>query len=125
MLEAGTDNPLSSYAGAKLMAIAVKSRCGLLLATLLLAQSAVSEVRLKELGRFDGVRENELIGYGLVVGLAGTGDTPANRATLQSIANTLIDFGVNVDLRDLRSRNTAAVMVAPPYSRHSSTRAIR
>ena len=84
----------------------------------MLMQSAMSEVRLKELGRFDGVRENELIGYGLVVGLAGTGDTRANRATLQSIANTLIDFGVNVDLRDLRSRNTAAVMVTailPPF----------
>lgn len=86
-------------------------------ATLLISPST-AEVRLKELGRFDGVRENELIGYGLVVGLAGTGDTPANRATLQSIANTLIDFGVNVDLRDLRSRNTAAVMVTailPPF----------
>ena len=81
-------------------------------------QPVLAEVRLKELGRFDGVRENELIGYGLVVGLAGTGDTPANRATLQSIANTLIDFGVNVDQRDLRSRNTAAVMVTailPPF----------
>lgn len=90
----------------------------LIAAALLLAQNVVAEVRLKELGRFDGVRENELIGYGLVVGLAGTGDTPANRATLQSIANTLIDFGVNIELRDLRSRNTAAVMVTailPPF----------
>ena len=100
------------------MRIGIRKFVGTLGVMFILAQSAMSEVRLKELGRFDGVRENELIGYGLVVGLAGTGDTPANRATLQSIANTLIDFGVNVDLRDLRSRNTAAVMVTailPPF----------
>ncbi len=100
------------------MATSMRGALAAIVAVALLGPAAAAEVRLKELGRFDGVRENELIGYGLVVGLAGTGDTPANRATLQSIANTLIDFGVNVDLRDLRSRNTAAVMVTailPPF----------
>ena len=80
--------------------------------------AAADAVRLKDLGHFQGVRENELVGYGIVVGLASTGDSPANRATIQSIVNTLIEFGVNADIRDIRSRNAAAVMVTavlPPF----------
>ncbi|MEO0575460.1 MAG: flagellar basal body P-ring protein FlgI [Pseudomonadota bacterium] len=85
-----------------------------------LTSSAVTAdgVRLKELGRFDGAREHDLIGYGIVGGLAGTGDSAANRATIQSIVNTLIEFGVNADIRDVRSRNAAAVIVTavlPPF----------
>jgi flagellar P-ring protein precursor FlgI len=68
-------------------------------------------VRLKEIARAEGVQDNALIGYGLVVGLAGSGDTTRNHATLQSVANTLSHFGVNVSTEDLNSRNVAAVMV--------------
>jgi len=68
-------------------------------------------VRLKEVARAEGVQDNALIGYGLVVGLAGSGDTNRNHATLQSVANTLSHFGVNVSTDDLNSRNVAAVMV--------------
>lgn len=68
-------------------------------------------VRLKEIARAEGVQDNALIGYGLVVGLAGSGDTNRNHATLQSVANTLSHFGVNVSTDDLNSRNVAAVMV--------------
>lgn len=68
-------------------------------------------VRLKEMGRFHGISNSELIGYGLVVGLAGTGDSQRNKATIQSVANTLISFGVNVELADISARNVAAVMV--------------
>jgi len=93
--------------------------CLTVLATALCAsQSAADLVRLQDLGKFQGARDNELIGYGIVVGLASTGDSAANRATIQSIANTLIEFGVNVDIRDIRSRNAAAVMVTavlPPF----------
>lgn len=81
-----------------------------LLATPLLAQQA-NNVRLKEIARVAGVRENPLTGYGLVFGLSGSGDSARNRATLQSVANTLRTYGVNVSLDDLSSRNVAAVLV--------------
>lgn len=74
-------------------------------------QAGVSDVRIKELTRIQGVRDYALIGYGLVVGLAGTGDTDRNRATRQSLVNTLKTFNVNVSDRDLSARNTAAVMI--------------
>lgn len=72
---------------------------------------AAADVRIKELTRIQGVRDYSVIGYGLVVGLAGTGDTDRNRATRQSLVNTLKNFNVNVADRDLSARNTAAVMV--------------
>lgn len=68
-------------------------------------------VRLKEIARVEGVRDNALTGYGLVVGLSGTGDTSKNRLTVQSVANTLSHFGINISPDDLNSRNVAAVMV--------------
>lgn len=74
------------------------------------AQDARS-ARLKDVARVAGVRENPLTGYGLVFGLSGSGDSSRNRATLQSVANTLRSFGVNVSLEDLASRNVAAVLV--------------
>ena len=77
------------------------------------------DVRLKELGRIDGWRDNALIGYGLVIGLAGTGDSPRNRATRQSIANLLSQFGVVLPNDQVQSRNVAAVMVLatlPPFA---------
>ncbi|XVN20295.1 flagellar basal body P-ring protein FlgI [Pseudomonas corrugata] len=85
-----------------------------LLSALLLAlwlQPALADVRIKELTRIQGVRDYSIIGYGLVVGLAGTGDTDRNRATRQSLVNTLKNFNVNVAEGDLNTRNTAAVMV--------------
>lgn len=75
------------------------------------ASAQVGDVRLKEIARVAGVRENALTGYGLVFGLAGSGDSARNRATLQSVANTLRTYGVNVGLDDLSSRNVAAVIV--------------
>jgi len=93
------------------------SRCAravaaLLLATLAAASSlAAAEVRLKELGRIDGWRDNQLIGFGLVTGLAGTGDSTRNRATRQSIANLMSQFGVVLPNDQVQSRNVAAVMV--------------
>ncbi|MBW8311239.1 MAG: flagellar basal body P-ring protein FlgI [Rhizobium sp.] len=68
-------------------------------------------VRLKDVARVAGVRENPLTGYGLVFGLSGSGDSSRNRATLQSVANTLQGFGISVSLDDLASRNVAAVLV--------------
>jgi len=72
---------------------------------------AENSVRLKEVARVAGVRENPLTGYGLVFGLSGSGDSMRNKATLQSVANTLKVYGVNVALDELSSRNVAAVLV--------------
>lgn len=76
-------------------------------------------VRLKDLARIEGKREVALIGYGIVVGLSGTGDSARNKATLQSLANTLERFGLQVNESDLSARNVAAVMITgelPPFS---------
>jgi flagellar P-ring protein precursor FlgI len=85
------------------------------LALLLAAGVAVAQgqtgVRLKEIARIEGVRDNPLTGYGLVIGLAGSGDTSKSRLTIQSVANALSHFGVNISPDDLASRNVAAVMV--------------
>jgi flagellar P-ring protein precursor FlgI len=84
------------------------------------AQAATEGVRIKDLGRIDGVRDNMIVGYGIVTGLAGTGDSSRSQATLQSIVNALRDFGVAVNVSQLSSRNVAGVTVTatlPPYAR--------
>lgn len=68
-------------------------------------------VRLKDFARIDGDRQISLVGYGIVVGLQGSGDTSKNKVTLQSLANTLNNFGLQVDERDLSAKNVAAVMI--------------
>ena len=85
----------------------------LLLLTLLLAPVAASAqaVPLTALGRFDGWRENALIGYGLVTGLAGTGDTRRSVVTRQALRNVLSRLGTNVADDQISSRNVAVVMV--------------
>lgn len=97
-------------------------------ATILLALSssvmAVETVRLKDIGKFAGWRENALVGYGLVTGLANTGDSPNNKATRQSIANVLAQFDVAVQPELVLSRNVAAVMVTaklPPVARQGDS----
>jgi flagellar P-ring protein precursor FlgI len=67
--------------------------------------------RLKDLVAIEGVRENQLIGYGLVVGLAGTGDRRQTVFSAQSLANILSRVGISVPAAQLRVNNTAAVMV--------------
>src|SRR5262245_57499381 len=78
--------------------------------------NAATGVRLKDLARIDGAHDSALVGYGIVVGLSGSGDSSRNRATLQSVANTLANFGVRVSETDLNARNTAAVMVTATLS---------
>ncbi len=69
------------------------------------------EVRLKELVSLEGVRDNQLIGYGLVVGLNGTGDKRQTLFTAQSLTNMLQQMGVTVPPSGILVRNTAAAMV--------------
>jgi flagellar P-ring protein FlgI len=75
------------------------------------AMPVTSAVRIKDLARFEGVRDNAILGYGLVVGLPGTGDTQRNLPTLQSVSNMLQEFGLNVPPVGVSSRNVAAVLV--------------
>ena len=75
--------------------------------------------RLKDLVSLEGVRDNQLIGYGLVVGLAGTGDRRQTVFSAQSLANLLQQMGVAVSPQAMQVRNTAAVMltaVLPPFA---------
>lgn len=73
--------------------------------------ATAQEVRLKDLGRFAGWRENPLVGYGVVTGLAGTGDTPHNEVTRQALRNVLGRLGITVTSDMIQSRNVAVVMV--------------
>lgn len=68
-------------------------------------------VRLKDIASFSGVRNNELVGYGLVVGLSGTGDGNTSEFTMRSMANMLEKMGVSVNPATLKPKNVAAVMV--------------
>ena len=80
---------------------------------------AKDTVRLKELGKIEGWRENHLIGFGIVTGLAGTGDSPRSKATGQSVANFLSNFDVLVNPDQINSRNVAIVSlmaVLPPIT---------
>jgi flagellar P-ring protein FlgI len=87
---------------------------------LALPASASAAVRVKELAAVQGVRDNELFGYGLVVGLAGTGDTERVLFTQQSVAGMLGRLGIRVDPQKVAARNVAAVMVTarlPAFTR--------
>lgn len=90
----------------------------LLLGGLLLSNSEAS--RIKELAQLEGVRSNQLVGYGLVVGLNGTGDSASTQFTIQSLVNMMERLGVTVDPDKVKVSNVAAVVVTaalPPFSR--------
>ncbi|MFU2208668.1 flagellar basal body P-ring protein FlgI [Solidesulfovibrio sp. C21] len=67
--------------------------------------------RIKDIASVSGMRRNQLVGYGLVVGLSGTGDQRGSDFTVQSIFNMLDKMGVRVDKTTLKPKNVAAVMV--------------
>src|SRR5215218_6777130 len=86
--------------------------CAALSALVLSVNSASATSRIKDLANIEGVRQNQLIGYGLVVGLNGTGDTLNNIPfTKQSLQAMLERLGVNVRGAQMRTGNVAAVMV--------------
>ncbi|MDF1554467.1 MAG: flagellar basal body P-ring protein FlgI [Deferrisomatales bacterium] len=87
---------------------------------LLAAGAASASVRVKDIARIDGVRRNQLIGYGLVVGLNGTGDGSGADFTAQTASNLLERFGISVAAKDMKLKNVAAVIVTAvltPFSR--------
>src|SRR5579872_41315 len=77
----------------------------------LLPAADAAAARLKELVSIEGVRENQLVAYGLVVGLAGTGDRKQTMFSAQSLTNMLERMGISVPPTSIQVRNTAAVMV--------------
>ena len=89
---------------------------------IVLVASQAWAVRLKDITAFKGIRSNPLIGYGLVVGLNGTGDGSNIEFTIRSIANMLERMGVHIDssrILQVKMKNVAAVMVTanlPPFS---------
>jgi flagellar P-ring protein precursor FlgI len=76
--------------------------------------------RIKDLASIKGIRNNQLVGYGLVVGLNGTGDKAGTGFTIQSLANMIERMGIHVDKNSISVKNVAAVMVTanvPPFAR--------
>jgi flagellar P-ring protein precursor FlgI len=89
---------------------------------LAMANSALA-IRIKDMASFDGVRDNQLIGYGLVVGLNGSGDSDQTRFSVQSLANVLERMGISVSRADISVKNVAAVMVTtnlPPFAKQGT-----
>ena len=82
--------------------------------------SFVFSAQIKDIANIVGVRDNQLIGYGLVVGLNGSGDGSSSEFTIQSLSNMLQSVNVKINPNDIKSKNTAAVMVTaklPPFAR--------
>ena len=88
---------------------------------LLFLSQVLEATTIKDLTNVRGVRENQLIGYGLVVGLSGVGDGSSSKFTQRAVSSMLQSVNVKIDAKDIKSKNVAAVMVTavlPPFSRH-------
>src|SRR5665213_2775569 len=78
------------------------------------------QARVKDVASIEGIRDNQLVGYGIVVGLQGTGDSQQTTFPAQTLAATLLRMGVSVPAASIRVQNLAAVFVAatlPPFAR--------
>jgi len=79
--------------------------------------------RIKDIAAFDGVRDNQLVGYGLIVGLNGSGDSDQTKFPVQSLVNVLERMGVTINRNDVKVKNVAAVMVTatlPPFAKQGT-----
>src|SRR5271155_3822270 len=92
----------------------------LILALCLVSGGAFGAVRIKDISTLEGVRDNQLVGYGLVVGLQNSGDTLRNATFTEQALQSMLDrMGINVRGSGLRTRNVAAVLVTaelPPFA---------
>jgi len=78
------------------------------------------EARIKDISSIEGIRDNQLVGYGIVVGLQGTGDSQQTTFPVQTLTSTLLRMGVSVPAASIRIQNLAAVFVAatlPPFAK--------
>ena len=99
------------------------NRIFIICAILLLLTSSAHAIRIKDIASFEGVRENQLVGYGLVVGLSGSGDSDQTRFPIQSVVNMLERMGVTVNRADITVKNVAAVIVTatlPPFAKQGN-----
>ena len=107
----------------ELKAIMRRGAIALLLAitTALFAEDAPQrQARIKDIATVEGVRDNQLVGYGIVVGLHGTGDSQQTGFSTQTLAALLLRMGVSVPASGIRVQNLAAVFVSatlPPFAR--------
>ena len=88
------------------------------------AEAVASTTRIKDIAKVQGVRSNQLLGYGLVVGLNGTGDSDDTIQMIRSTISLLKEFGITVAESDIDIDNTAAVIVTatlPPFVREGDT----
>lgn len=79
--------------------------------------------RIKDIAAFDGVRDNQLVGYGLIVGLNGSGDSDQTKFPVQSLVNVLERMGVTINRNDVKVKNVAAVLVTatlPPFAKQGT-----
>lgn len=91
--------------------LANSARLLVITACLIGHQALAQSVTLKGLGRFDGWRDNALIGQGIVIGLSGSGDSSRSGVTRQALLNVYSRLGISVNESDLSSRNVAVVIV--------------
>jgi flagellar P-ring protein precursor FlgI len=78
------------------------------------------EARIKDIASIEGIRDNQLVGYGIIVGLNGTGDSQQTSFPIQTLAATLLRMGVSVPAASIRVQNLAAVFISatlPPFAR--------
>jgi flagellar P-ring protein precursor FlgI len=81
---------------------------------------AIHMARIKDIATIEGIRDNQLVGYGIVVGLHGTGDSQQTSFPIQTLAATLLRMGVSVPAASIKVQNLAAVFISatlPPFSR--------
>ena len=84
------------------------------------AAPTIRQARIKDIASIEGIRDNQLVGYGIVVGLQGTGDSQQTTFPTQTLAATLLRMGVSVPAASIRVQNLAAVFVSatlPPFAR--------
>lgn len=89
-----------------------------------MASAASAPTRIKDIAKVQGVRSNQLTGYGLVVGLNGTGDSNKMTQTMQSIGNMMQNYGITINVAGLKPKNVASVIVTatlPPFVREGDT----
>ncbi len=88
--------------------------------TVVFVHPLYAAVRVKEIAQFEGARENQLMGYGIVVGLDGTGDKGSSSFTTNAMVSMLERLGIKLKSSDISVKNVAAVMLTaslPPFVR--------
>ncbi|MEF3255757.1 MAG: flagellar basal body P-ring protein FlgI [Deferribacterales bacterium] len=92
----------------------------LTISLLLYSLSGFAGTKIRDLAKVEGIRDNQLVGYGLVIGLNGTGDKSGTEFTIQSLTNMLDRMGIAVDKKKVKVKNVAAVIVTakfPPFAK--------